>query len=304
MDPVAQIAIDKDTTFALALEAQARGYGIWYVLIEDLMMKDEKPFCHARQILFQRDRPCYEFVSEKEKYDLDDFDVVLMRKDPPFDQTFFFATHFLSLCKKAKVINDPLAIRNAPEKIYSLNFKDIFPPSLICNNVEEIKNFMHSQGGEIIVKPLQGCGGYGVIYLHHKDQNFHSLLELSTKEGTEYVLAQKYLPEIREGDKRVIIVNGKAEGAILRIPQPHEHRANIHTGGTVKFAPLTERDQWLIERISQKLKEDGLFFVGLDIIGDYVSEINVTSPTGIQEIYTLGGIDIAKIFWDKLEKLT
>ncbi|MGK0288597.1 MAG: glutathione synthase [bacterium] len=300
MDPLETIHIDKDTTFALAFEAQQRGYSIWFILMENLTIKDEEPFCIAQQIEFKRENPCYQFVNDQEELSLDDFDVVLMRKDPPFDSEFFFATHFLSLCKKAKVLNRPDSLRNAPEKLYSLNFPGIFPPTVITRRADEIRKFMNEQGGEIILKPLDGCGGKGIIYLHDKDQNFNSLVEISTNEGTTYIMAQKYLPEVRQGDKRIICVNGTARGAVLRIPSSEEHRANLHVGGRAEFHPLTEREQWLVDQVTPKLQEDGLYFVGLDVIGDYITEINVTSPTGIQEIKDLGGVDIAKIFWDEL----
>ena len=231
---------------------------------------------------------------------MDEFDTILIRTDPPFNERYFYATHFLSLCQRAKVVNRPLSIRDAPEKIYSLRFPDIIPPTLITSNSTDIRRFMETNGGEIIIKPLNQCGGAGVIYLSSDDRNFNSIMEISTKNGSEYIIAQKYLSEIREGDKRVICVNGSARGAILRIPDRAEHRGNIHVGANVVFSELSERDNWLVERIQEKLREDGLYFVGLDIIGDYITEINVTSPTGIQEIFQQGHIDIAKMFWDEL----
>ncbi|PCI30500.1 MAG: glutathione synthase [SAR324 cluster bacterium] len=300
MDPLETVHIDKDTTFALALEAQERGHEIWFVHINDLMMRDTAPCCYARKIQFKRADPCFEWLAPQEALPLDSFDYILVRKDPPFDERYFFATHFLSLCRSALVVNRPASLREAPEKIYSLNFSAVMPQTLITCHGDEIRQFMHDVGGEIIVKPLNRCGGAGVIYLHTADKNFNSLIEMSTNEGEEYIMAQRYLPEIRQGDKRVILINGKAEGAILRVPTGDEHRGNIHVGGSVIYSELTVRDQWLVDQIGPKLKEDGLYLVGLDIIGDYITEINVTSPTGIQEIKNLGGLDIAKIFWDRL----
>ncbi len=300
MDPLETIDIDKDTTFALALEAQSRGYQIWYVPMNNLLMKDVTPHSFCREVKFKRSYPCFQWLGDEQLRSMEDFDTILVRKDPPFDEQYFFATHFLSLLKKAKVVNQPGSLRDAPEKIYSLNFPNVNPPTLITSKVDEIRRFMVEVGGEIIVKPLNKCGGAGIVYLHNEDKNFNSIIEMSTNEGQEYIIVQKYLPEIKKGDKRVICINGIAEGAILRVPSKEDHRGNIHVGGSVIYTELTERDQWLVSQIKDKLVEDKLYFVGLDIIGDYITEINVTSPTGIQEIRELGGRDLAKIFWDGL----
>ena len=300
MDPPETINIDKDTTFALALEAQSRGYSISIIFMDDLMLKDTLPCAFTRRVEFKRSDPCYRWLNEPQLNSLEEFDYLLVRKDPPFDEKYFFATHFLSLLKKTKVVNRPDSLRNAPEKIYALNFPEINPPTLITSGKDEIKKFMLEVGGEIIVKPLNRCGGSGIIYLHAQDKNFNSLIEMSTNEGDEYVIVQQYLPEIEKGDKRVICIDGVAEGAILRVPDQSDHRGNIHVGGTVIYAELTSRDRWLISKIKDRLMADKLYFVGLDIIGDYITEINVTSPTGIQEIKNLGGKDLAKIFWDRL----
>lgn len=302
MDPIESIDPEKDTTFELALEAQLRGYEVWFILMEDLFLINGEVFCRARQVQFQREKRYYEFLSDVTTFSLDTFDIVLMRKDPPFDTLYFFATHLLSFCKKARVYNHPKSLRESPEKIYPLQFPGIFPNTLITNHSCEIRAFMKKNGGEVILKPLNSCGGEGILYLHDEDSNFESILEMSTKNGKEWIIVQQYLPEVKNGDKRIICVNGKAEGAILRIPKSGEHRANMHAGGSVTFVELNDRDVWLVEQISSQLKLDGHYFVGLDIIGDYITEINVTSPTGIQEIRKLGGIDIAKIFWDGLIK--
>ena len=301
MDALETVNIEKDTTFALALEAQSQKSRLWFVSIDDLMVRETTPYCFAREIQFQRKYPCYQWLNLQETINLDEFDIILIRKDPPFDEKYFFATHILEQCKKAKVVNNPTALRNAPEKIYSLNFPETIPPTIITSVANEIHNFMNQNGGEIILKPLNKCGGSGIIYMHQQDKNFYSMVDVLTQEGNEYIMAQRYLPEIRQGDKRVICVNGKAYGAILRIPNEMDHRGNIHVGGQVVISELTSRDKWLVDQISENLQKDGLFFVGLDIIGDYITEINVTSPTGIQEILEFGGADIAKIFWDELK---
>ncbi|MDH5560182.1 MAG: glutathione synthase [Deltaproteobacteria bacterium] len=302
MDPLEKIQVDKDTTFALALESQRRGQENWIVYLEDFLIQDAKASAYARQVEFKRASPCFKILREKTLVDLDEFDYVLMRKDPPFDEAYFFASHFLSLLKAAKVLNRQSGLREAPEKIYSLHFPQVIPPTLISSDASEIKKFMSEQGGEIILKPLNRCGGSGILYVKEGDKNFYSMVELSTKDGKEWIMAQKYLKEIKQGDKRIILVNGEAKGAITRIPSADEHRGNIHVGGIVRFSNMTARDLWLVDQIKDQLKKDGLFFVGLDVIGDWITEINVTSPTGIQEIKNLGGIDIAEIFWDEVEK--
>lgn len=301
MDPVETIHINQDTSFALALEAQRQNHEIWVAYVENIMLEGSTPFCKAGQIHFERANPCFKWLSPFSKIAMDSFDYVLMRKDPPFDEHFFFATHILSRCQTAKVINRPESLRNAPEKLYGLNFPQINPPSLVTSDKNEIKHFLNKSPNGVIIKPLNRSGGAGIIYLAEQDKNFNAIIELSTKEGREYIVAQHYLPEIINGDKRVICVNGEPLGAILRIPGSDEHRGNIHVGATVKYVELTKRDHWLVDQIREKLVVDGLYFVGLDIIGDFITEINVTSPTGIQEILALGGNDIARIFWDRID---
>jgi glutathione synthase len=302
MDPPEGISVDEDTTLALGLEAQARGHKLWAIDINELMIDHAEPAGRAGKFIFKRDTPCFEWLSEKKYFKLDEFDYVLMRKDPPFDEQFFFATHILSLCRKAVVVNRPSSLRNAPEKLYALNFPQIAPPTLVTSSADMIRNFMEKSPKGIIVKPLNRCGGSGILFIDEHDKNFNSLIEMSTDEGRDYIIVQQYLPEIAEGDKRVICVNGKPYGAIARIPGEGEHRGNIHVGAKVVPYELSKRDKWLLEQIEDKLKNDGLYFTGIDIIGDYITEINVTSPTGIQEILRLGGRDIAKIFWDQLDQ--
>ncbi|OGG97540.1 MAG: glutathione synthase [Candidatus Lambdaproteobacteria bacterium RIFOXYD12_FULL_49_8] len=300
MDPLSKIHINKDTSFALALEAQHRGFQIYYVRPESVSVKETTPHAICRPVFFKRADPCFEVLGEEQRESLEDFDYILIRRDPPFDEQYFMLTHFLSLLKKAKVLNRPASLREAPEKLYSLQFPGIFPPSLISMDPDEIREFMGVQGGEIIIKPLNRCGGSGIVYLHQDDKNFCSLVELLTQDGKDFILAQRYLPEVREGDKRIILIGGEAKGAIWRIPAENEHRGNIHVGGQVKLAEINPRDQWLVDQLTPRLIKDGLYFVGLDVIGDWVTEINVTSPTGIQEIHQQGGPDLAQTFWDHL----
>ncbi len=301
MDALETINIEKDTSFALATKAQEKGYDVYWAMSQHLLVRDAVPFVQARHLKFKKETPCWEWMADTAEIPVDDFEVVMIRKDPPFDEDYFMTTHFLSLCKKAKIINRPQALREAPEKLYPLHFPQICPPTIITRDGAEIRDFMHANGGKIIVKPLNRCGGAGIIMLTPEDTNFNSLIELSTGDGKEHVIAQKYLPEIKKGDKRVILVLGQAYDGLLRTPQDGETRSNLHVGGTGSLSQLTTRDQWLIDQIKDKLNDDGLYFVGIDIIGDYITEINVTSPTGIQEILSLGGPDIAADFWDKLK---
>ena len=302
MDPLEGISVDQDTTFALALEAERRGFALWVVDMDEMMIDHTQPGAFARNVSFKRDRPCYQWRSEKVYSRLDDFDYVLMRKDPPFDEKYFFATHMLSLCRKALVVNRPASLRNAPEKLYALNFPQINPPSIVTSNVDTIRSFLTKSPYGIIIKPLNRCGGSGILYIDGRDKNFNSLVEISTNNGKNYIMVQHYLPEIKSGDKRVICVNGKPYGAIARIPDEGEHRGNIHVGADVRAYDLSAHDRWLLQQIEEKLRADGLYFAGIDIIGDHITEINVTSPTGIQEIHRLGGTDIAKVFWDRIDE--
>jgi glutathione synthase len=218
--------------------------------------------------------------------------VVFMRKDPPFDMAYFFATHVLGLADPAAtlVVNDPRGLREANEKLYSLHFPDLIPESLVTADPARLKTFMETLGGEMIVKPLDGCGGAGVFHLHRGDRNLNAILEVSTLNATRLVMAQRYLPAIRsDGDKRLIVLAGEPLGAIRRVPQEDETRGNIHVGGRVERAPVDARDREICRRMAPRLAADGLYFVGLDIIGGLVTEVNVTSPTGVQEIDRLDG---------------
>lgn len=302
MDPPETISVDRDTTFALALEAESRRFAVWAVDMNEMMIDHGRPGALVRRIGFKRDRPCYEWQSEKVRRMLDDFDYVLMRKDPPFDEKYFFATHMLSLCRKAVVLNRPASLREAPEKLYALHFPLVNPPSVVTSDAKTIRDFLHKSPSGIVIKPLNRCGGSGILYVEGRDRNFNSLVEIATDEGRSYIVAQHYLPEIKSGDKRVICVNGKPCGAVARIPDREDHRGNIHTGASVRPYELSARDGWLLKQIEERLRSDGLYFVGVDIIGDYITEINVTSPTGIQEIQRLGGADIAKIFWERIDE--
>jgi glutathione synthase len=223
---------------------------------------------------------------------LEDFDSVWMRKDPPFDMKFFFATHLLSLIDRSKcfVMNNPDGLREANEKLYALRFPEQIPQTLVSSDMQRLREFMDELGGEMIIKPLDGAGGSGVFYLNQQDRNTNSILEAATDNGRRLIMGQRYLPEIRQGDKRIIVLNGEPLGAVLRVPLESETRGNIHVGGQCVKTEVTARDREICGALSPLLRADGLYFAGLDVIGSFLTEVNVTSPTGIQEINALDGV--------------
>jgi len=291
MDPLSRVLIDKDTTFAFMLEGQRREHVQHTCGIEDLSVEGAVPHARTRFAEVRRAASHYT-LGEERTLPLAWFDVVFMRKDPPFDLAFFFATHVLGLVdpRVTLVVNDPRGLREANEKLYALRFPDVVPESLVSADAALLKAFMERLGGEMIVKPLDGCGGAGVFHVHRGDRNVNAILELVTANGTRLVMGQRYLPAARAGDKRVIVLDGEPLGAILRIPREDEHRGNIHVGGRVERASVDARDREICRRLAPRLVADGLWFVGLDVIGGLVTEINVTSPTGVQEIDRLDGV--------------
>ena len=293
MDPLARVLVDKDTTFAFMLEGQQRGHAQYVCGIEDLFIDRTLPHARARGARVAR-AAVHHTLAELRTVPLTWFDVVFMRKDPPFDLAYFFATHLLGLVdpRVTLVVNDPRGLREANEKLYALNFPSVIPESLVTADATRLKAFMDALGGEMIVKPLDGCGGAGVLHVHRADRNLNALLELSTVEGTRLVMAQRYLPAARDGDKRLIVLDGEPLGAILRVPREDEHRGNIHVGGQVRQSPVDDRDRDICHVLGPRLRRDGLYFVGLDIIGDYLTEVNVTSPTGVQEIDRLDNTNL------------
>jgi glutathione synthase len=303
MDPIEKININADTTFVMMLESQKRGHAVFYMEIEDLFVKDGLPYGAFRPARVARATPHYE-LGPVETRPLEHFDVILMRKDPPFDMNFFFATHLLSLvdARKCAVINDPHGLREATEKLYALNFPEVIPPSIVSGSVARLKEFMEEQGGEMIVKPLEGAGGRGVLYLSKQDRNVNAILELMTAEGRVPVMGQRYLPEIRQGDKRVLVLNGEPIGALLRIPRENDNRANIHAGGSSAPGEITPRDREICRVLAEPFKKLGLYFVGLDVIGGYLTEVNVTSPTCVQEINAFNGVELESLIVDFIEK--
>jgi len=303
MDPLSRVLVDKDTTFAFMLEGQQRGHEQHQCGSEDFFVERSVPRARVRHAEVRRSTVHYT-LGEERTVPLEWFDVVFMRKDPPFDLAYFFATHILDLVDRRRtlVVNDPRGLREANEKLYALRFPDITPESLVTADPARLKSFMDAVGGEMIVKPLDGCGGAGVFHLHRGDRNLNSILELSTANGTRLVMAQRYLAAVRTtGDKRLIVLDGAPLGAIARVPQEDEHRGNIHVGGRVVRAAVEERDREICRRMAPRLEADGLWFVGLDVIGGLVTEVNVTSPTGIQEIDRLDGVSLEARVLDWVE---
>ena len=292
MDPIQQVLIDKDTTFAFMLEAQARGHEVWYLEMSDLYIERARAMGRARQIELRREWDNHFTFGQELTGPLGDFDAIFMRKDPPFDIAYLHATQLLDLAQNdgAVVLNRPAGLRAANEKLYALNFPDVIPATLISPDSNRLKTFLDELGGEMIIKPIDGHGGAGIFYVRKDDRNLNSILETMTQEGREAIIAQQYIPEVRQGDKRLIALNGEPIGCTLRVPRADENRGNIHVGGTCVQADVTDRDKEICQTVAPFLQRDGLYFVGLDIIGDYLTEVNVTSPTGVQEIDQLNNV--------------
>lgn len=303
MDPLGGIDIDKDTTFAFLLESQERGHENFVLGPDDLAIRSGRPEARVQMVEVRRKIGNHFQLGESRREALENFDVLMLRKDPPFDMSFFFDTHVASLidAKKTLVLNDPAGLREANEKLYTLRFPELIPESLVTNDVELLHEFLRDLGDEMIIKPLDGCGGTGVFHLQKSDRNLNAILASATSEGKVRIMAQRYVPQVRQGDKRVIVIDGKPRGALLRVPAEGDHRSNLHVGGTPVRTELSARDHEICERIAGDLKRDGLIFVGLDVIGDYLTEVNVTSPTGIQEIANLSGVNLAAEFLDWIE---
>ena len=302
MDPIDQIDIRGDTSFALSLAAQQRGHSLWYYTPDRLSLNEGMIEAVGQSITLRDEIGNHVDVSVSERRPLSDFDVILMRQDPPFDMAYITATHLLEMLPPSTmVVNNPAEVRNAPEKLLVTLFPDLMPPTLISRDPDAIAAFRETHR-DIIIKPLFGNGGAGVFRLAEGDQNFHSLLEMFFATSREPVMVQRYLPDVRHGDKRIILVDGEAVGAVNRVPPEGEARSNLHVGGTAAATEITAREAHICEMIGPELRRRGLLFVGIDVIGDYLTEINVTSPTGIREIASLSGTDIASLTWDAIEK--
>ena len=301
MDPIEGIDINGDSSFALALEAQKRGHALYHYLPRHLVLREGRVYAHMRQMQVRREKGNHATLGDYETVDLRTLDIVLMRQDPPFDMAYITATHLLEhVHPDTLVVNDPVTVRNAPEKLFVTHFPELMPPTLITTDRREVIAFREAHK-DIIVKPLYGNGGAGVFHIGPDDENLNALLEMFTQIYREPIIVQRYLPEVRAGDKRIILVDGVAAGAINRIPPAGEARSNMHAGGKPVKSSLTAREREICEAIGPVLRERGLVFVGIDVIGDYLTEINVTSPTGIQEIDRFDGTNIAAKIWDAIE---
>ncbi|WP_041634706.1 glutathione synthase [Magnetospirillum gryphiswaldense] len=301
MDPMDSININADSTFVLALEAQRRGHALFHYLPTDLALKNGRVMAWIRPLQVRRELGNHFTLDEPQLVDLATMDVVLMRQDPPFDMAYITATHLLEHIHPATlVVNDPVHVRNAPEKLLVTHFPGLMPPTLITTDRRQIMEF-RKEFKDLVIKPLFGNGGAGVFHVKPDDENLNSLLEMFTQLYREPVMVQQYLPAVRQGDKRIILVDGKPAGAVNRVPQAGEARSNLHVGGTAMKAELTARDREICDAIGPTLRARGLVFVGIDVIGTYLTEINVTSPTGIQEINRFDDVRVEAQIWDAIE---
>ena len=303
MDPVERINIETDSTFMMMMEAQARGHSLWVYTPDRISLEEGRVTARGRTLALQSVKGDHHRLSDFEVRDLSEMDVVLMRQDPPFDMAYITATHFLEVIHpKTLVVNNPIEVRNAPEKLFVTGFEGVQPPTLITSDPEAIYDF-RARHGDMVLKPLYGGGGSGVVRLKADDPNLDALLELHAMIGREQVIAQKFIPAVSEGDKRILLVDGEPVGAINRIPAEGQVRSNLARGGRAEAVELTKRDLELCAAIGPELRRRGLLFVGIDVIGDYLTEINVTSPTGAQQLKRFGGPDAAVVLWDKIEAI-
>ena len=301
MDHVKTISIAGDTTFALSLEAQRRGHCLFHYTPDRLSMDNGRVFARVETMTVKDEKDAHFTLGEPVRTDLAEMDVILLRQDPPFDMNYITTTHILErIHPKTLVVNDPAWVRNSPEKIFVTEFPDLMPETLITRDPQEVAAFRKAHG-DIIIKPLYGNGGAGIFHLVEGDRNLSSLLELFGQMFREPFIVQRYLKDVRKGDKRIILIDGEPVGAINRVPAEHDARSNMHAGGRAEKTELTEREREICGRIGPALKERGFILVGIDVIGEYMTEINVTSPTGVREVKRFGGADIAALFWDAVE---
>jgi glutathione synthase len=301
MDPVEALNPDVDTTVLMALSAQERGHQLWWYPPESLALEDRRLTARARALQVRPLLGDHYTHSEPELLDLSEMDVVLMRQDPPFDMAYITATHMLEhIHPKTLVVNDPAEVRNAPEKLFVTHFEGLQPATLITRDPEAIMDF-RARHPDMILKPLYGNGGSGVARLKPDDPNLDAMLELHFAIGREPVICQAFLPDVKNGDKRVLLVDGEPVGAINRVPQAGQVRSNLHVGGRAEAVELTQRDREICAIIGPELKRRGLIFVGIDVIGDYLTEINVTSPTGAQQLKLFTGVDATHLMWDAID---
>ena len=301
MDPIARINIRGDSTFALLLEAQTRGHGLSYFTPDKLSLRGDEVVAPVQSISVRDEVGDHFTLGEPKRTDIASFDVVLLRQDPPFDLAYITSTHLLErIHPKTLVVNDPAAVRNAPEKLFVMNFPQLMPPTLISRDLNEINAF-RDEHGAVVMKPLHGHGGAAVFRIMPQDMNFGSLYDMFSVTFKEPWVIQRFLPEVKHGDKRIILVDGEFAGAVNRVPAPDDLRSNMVRGGAAQATELSPREQEICKTLGPALRAEGLLFVGIDVIDGFLTEINVTSPTGIRAVARLGGPDIAANIWDVIE---
>ena len=301
MDHISTVSIAGDTTFALCLEAQRRGHRLYHYTPDRLSLLGGTVLARVEEMQVRDEKGSHYTLGEPVRTDLAEMDVVLLRQDPPFDMNYITTTHILERIHPGTlVVNDPAWVRNSPEKIFVTEFSGLMPETLITKDPQEGAAFRRAHG-DIIVKPLYGNGGAGIFHLHEADRNLASLLEMFSQLFREPYIVQRYLKEVRAGDKRIILIDGEPVGAINRVPAEHDSRSNMHVGGRAEKTELTAREREICAAIGPSLRASGFILVGIDVIGDWMTEINVTSPTGIREVKRFGGADIAALFWDAVE---
>jgi glutathione synthase len=303
VDPLAGLNVTADTSVAFMREAARRGHALWSCEVGGIVALEGRPVAHVVPTeVKDADDPWYA-TGEPTTLPLSDFDVVWMRKDPPYDLAYFYAAHLLSLAEEdTLVVNSGRGLREVTEKLFVLRFPDLTPESLVSRNIDDLLAFRAKLGGEMIIKPLDGAGGEGVFHLTRDDRNVRALLEMATRHGQQYQLAQRYVPEIRKGDKRIIVLEGEPIGAVMRVPESWETRANFHVGGSAERTRISDRDREICDRLRPALLEHGILFAGIDVIGDWLTEVNVTSPTGIREINALDGVRLEEQVLDAVAK--
>jgi len=301
MDPIARINIRGDSTFALMLEAQKRGHGLSYFTPDQLSLRGEELVAPVQAVTVRDEAGNHFTLGEPKRQPLNDFDVILLRQEPPFDIAYITSTHLLErIHPKTLVVNDPASVRNAPEKMFVLNFPQLMPPTLISRDLDEINSF-RAEHGAVVMKPLHGHGGAAVFRVMPQDMNFGSLFDMFSVTFREPWVTQRFLPEVKHGDKRIILVDGEFAGAVNRVPAPDDLRSNMVRGGAAQATDLSEREREICATLGPALRERGLLFVGIDVIDGNLTEINVTCPTGIRAIARLGGPDVAARIWDTIE---
>ncbi len=305
IDPIDRLQPEADSSIALMREAVSRGHSVDTCLVDSLGLRGSDPFVHATETLTPTDAapgPAWYQLGESRLQQVEAYDAVWMRKDPPFDTNYLFATYLLSMATRPVMVNDPRALRDANEKLAILEFPDLCPTTLVSRDMRELMAFRAELGGEMVVKPLDGAGGEGIFHITPEDRNAKAILEVGTEHGRRYLMAQRYVKEVRNGDKRIIMIDGEPAGAVLRVPAADDARANFHAGGKAAQTTLTDREIEICARVGPGLRSSGVIFAGIDVLGDWLTEINITSPTGIREIKRLDGVSLEKPLMDAVEK--